>query len=340
MEMKILGGKTGVYPGMAGGSSNDGFGHKREAGRIVGRKGEAHCYHVVTRTFSAGILFSDTECQALIDLLHSMSRFTGVEVLTYCVMPDHLHLLVRVPDRDEWLSTRLGDDAEKGLLKHLSTFYSKAFIDSLKDQLQLDHSRNRADLAQKRIQTFIDRLCDLGAFMKEFKTRFTKWFNNRHKRRGTVWLERYKSVLVEDQTRASGEPTALTLIGLYINLNPVRAKMTDDPAAYPWCGYAAALVGAGMERKGLLQLSGLRSWVKAEAMLRACLAGNQEGSARWAWRELLLGRVRYFTDGAVLGSRDFVKTYRSRDENDQRRVPKIRGLDKAATIYCMRDLRL
>ena len=131
----------------------------------------------------------------------------------------------------------------------------------------------------------------------------------------------------------------MTLIGLYINLNPVWAKMTDEPAAFPWCGYAAALAGAGMERKGLLQLSGLRSWLKAEAMLRACLIRNQKETDRWAWRELLLGRVRYFTDGAVLGSHDFVKAYRSRDENDQRRVPKIRGLDKAATIYFMRDLR-
>jgi hypothetical protein len=38
---------------------------------------------------------------------------------------------------------------------------------------------------------------DVSAFMKLLKQRFTQWFNRRRGRKGTLWEERFKSVLVE-----------------------------------------------------------------------------------------------------------------------------------------------
>ena len=63
--------------------------------------------------------------------------------------------------------------------------------------------------------------------MKELKERFSRWFNKRHGRRGMLWQDRYRSVLVED-----GD--ALRTMAAYIDLNPVRAGLIDDPKDYRW----------------------------------------------------------------------------------------------------------
>ena len=44
---------------------------------------------------------------------------------------------------------------------------------------------------------FTKRAVDLSRFMQEFKHKFSTWFNHRHGRRGTLWEERFKSVLTE-----------------------------------------------------------------------------------------------------------------------------------------------
>ena len=46
-------------------------------------------------------------------------------------------------------------------------------------------------------ERFTYRMHDLSEFMKTLLQRFTRWFNRTHKRSGTLWEERYKSVIVE-----------------------------------------------------------------------------------------------------------------------------------------------
>ena len=59
---------------------------------------------------------------------------------------------------------------------------------------------------------------DLSFFMKQLKGCFAQQYNRRHKRHGTLWSERFKSVLLEGGT-------AVTAIAAYIDLNPVRAGL-------------------------------------------------------------------------------------------------------------------
>src|SRR5690606_30232061 len=99
------------------------------------------------------------------------------------------------------------------------------------------------------------RFCDLSAFVKELKERFSRWFNKHHERRGTLWMERFKSVLVED-----GD--ALRTMALYIDLNPVRAGLVEDPKDYRWTGYGEASGGSKRARRGLCKVmeAPLDSW--------------------------------------------------------------------------------
>ena len=56
------------------------------------------CYNVMSRVVGGDLLFGDVEKEAFRKLMRRMERFSGVEVLTYAVMGNHLHLLARVPE--------------------------------------------------------------------------------------------------------------------------------------------------------------------------------------------------------------------------------------------------
>jgi hypothetical protein len=55
---------------------------------------------------------------------------------------------------------------------------------------------------------------------------------------------------------------AARIVSAYIDLNPVRAGMVEDPAEYAWCGYARALVGEKESAKGLLRVWGKQRGLK------------------------------------------------------------------------------
>jgi hypothetical protein len=70
-------------------------------------------------------------------------------------------------------------------------------------------------------------------------------YNGRHGRTGTLWEDRFKSVLVENSESAKAAVAA------YIDLNPVRAKIAADPKDYRWSGYGEACGGGKQARAGL-----------------------------------------------------------------------------------------
>lgn len=67
----------------------------------------------------------------------------------------------------------------------------------------------------------------VSRLMQTFGRNYACLFNSRHCRTGTLWEGRYKSCLVDS------EHYVLTCYR-YIELNPVRAWMTDNPWEYPW----------------------------------------------------------------------------------------------------------
>jgi putative transposase len=76
-----------------------------------------------------------------------------------------------------------------------------------------------------------------GLFMKRLGQRYTQYFNGRYKRSGTLWEGRYKSSLIETQRY-------LLICYRYIELNPVRAQLTEQPGQYQWSSYQHNALGA------------------------------------------------------------------------------------------------
>jgi putative transposase len=66
--------------------------------------------------------------------------------------------------------------------------------------------------------------------------RYVQYINKTYRRTGTLWDSRYKSPLIQAETY-------LLSCQRYIELNPVRAAMVDDPAHYRWTSYRANGLG-------------------------------------------------------------------------------------------------
>jgi putative transposase len=67
--------------------------------------------------------------------------------------------------------------------------------------------------------------------MRDLRRRYVPYFNRRHDRTGTLWEGRFRSCLVESASY-------VLACYRYIELNPVRAWMVNDPMEYLWSSYA------------------------------------------------------------------------------------------------------
>jgi putative transposase len=73
---------------------------------------------------------------------------------------------------------------------------------------------------------------NVGTGMHRLLHRHARRFNHRHGRRGHLFEERYGSSLLRSEEH-------LLSAARYIALNPVRAGLCDDPAAWPWSSHRA-----------------------------------------------------------------------------------------------------
>ncbi|WP_395742420.1 transposase [Prosthecobacter sp.] len=361
LEEQLVGvnAKTGLYPGAR---SWSGGRH-----RILGKGPlESYCYHVMSRTCGGEVHFDEVEKEALRRVIWRMAEFSGIKVVTYCLMRNHFHLLAEVPHRQTWLQRFEGPQGEAKLFEHLQILYSRAYLGLLSDELSDLRARGLQALAGQRIEAIKKRFCDLSLFVKEIKERFSRWYNKRHERRGTLWMDRFKSVLVEGK----GEP--LRTMAAYIDLNPVRAGLVKDPKDYRWSGYAEALSGSRRAQRGLCKALGkpVDSWRSADAAeAYRCLLQDEGREIKDAQNEnvmrrgitaeaaravlaakgklspaeLVRLRVRYFTDGLVLGSKAFVEEVfqTHRDDFGPRRKHGARRIPQTdSDFYTLRQLRL
>jgi REP element-mobilizing transposase RayT len=366
-------------------------------------------YHAVGRVVGRVFLLGEEEREHFRMLMRMCEKFTGCRVLTYCLMSNHFHILLEVTPVPE------GGISDGVLFERLGVFYGEAQVAEIvremeeaakerergefelapvdeagvpltrEEEVAMSRREAAARVAEIRLR-YTRRMHDLSWFMKSLLERFTKWFNGRHKRSGTLWEDRFKSVIVE-----SG--TAARTIAAYIDLNPVRAGMVSDPADYRWSSYGEA-VGGGAKGNGKKAREGI---------VRACMSHKGIGFDAEKWKDvsriyrramgmalgrknsnfkfqnssksktsitkntaemlesednetvlpdlgmagMLMKRVRYFTDGAVIGSKEFVNEAfaGARERFTERRkdgARRMRGSGAAAkgVLWSMRDLRV
>jgi REP element-mobilizing transposase RayT len=267
----------------------------------------------MSRVIQRQMLIGDEEKERFRVLMRRLEEFCGVRILTYAILTNHFHIVLDVPVRKPI--------SDRELIRRVRLIYSKPFTLELKHRLVEYRATGEIERAEALKAQFTYRMCDVSEFMKTLKQRFTQWYNRKNGRKGTLWEERFKSVLLEGRTNA------LRTIAGYVDLNPVRAGLADDPKDYRFCGYAEAVAGVAAARVGLgvvmAEVVPDGSWKRVSRAYRQTLfqrgvtTGGRKGIASSIVQEVLAGRrelsptdallcrVRYFSDGVVLGSRDF-----------------------------------
>jgi len=164
--------------------------------------GEATVYHVMSRTALDGFPLGDVEKDFLLDLLRRYSKLYLAEILGFCLMGNHFHILMKMFPEHKFTN--------EDIKKRYAAFYGDKRL-----------------LADGQIPVLREKLSNLSEFVREIKVGFARYYNKRHRRRGYFWGDRFKSVIVEN-----GE----TLINClaYIDLNPLRAGLVERPEKYRW----------------------------------------------------------------------------------------------------------
>ena len=305
-------------------------------------------YHVISRIVDRRMILNDREKERFRKLMHSAAVFSGVQVLTYAVLDNHFHILLHVP-----AAAPLSDEQ---FVSRLGALYRPNRVAKLAEQLAELRSRGQAAEAERLKGPYLARMHDLSGYMKTLKQRFSQSYNRRHGRKGTLWEERFKSILIE------GEQGALSAVAAYIDLNAVRAGIVGEAGLYRYCGYAEALGGSRQARAGLSRimcsLGTDGGWQVAHAGYRKLLymtgdtarQGTEEGvegcgfsapqveqvlkdGGRLTLQQALYCRVRYFSDGLILGSRGYVDEVfsRFRDRFGAKRTSGARPIRELAT---------
>ena len=352
-------------------------------------------YHCVSRVVDRRFALLQNDKEKFRSFMRMYEKFTGCRVLTYCLMCNHVHLLLEVtPPPVDGLT-------DEELLARVRAVASPGEVALLRKELKEAREKLASGLVneafvEKIHARYTYRMHDLSQFMKTLMQRFTQWYNGTHKRSGTLWEQRFKSVIVEDGLAAR-------TMAAYIDLNPVRAGMVSDPAEYRWSGYGEA-VGGGAKGNGKRAREGIiRAWMAHKGWPGNAKywngGGKRHGNIHVDYRAMLLfegverfkevsdertgelrlklerkgmprdeveaelkrleagrgvavskrlrWRIRYLSDGAVIGQRSFVdEVFRQcRERFGERRrdgARRMRGdaaeLTKTSGLWSMRDL--
>ena len=278
--------------------------------RLKFRDPKSGYYHVTSRTVLKSFLVDEVGKEYLLKLLKKLSQVYFVRVVTFAIMSNHFHLIVQMVPAEEISEEELKRRFElyynEGKLKRNHRPYQKLYEDELRK-----------------------RWSDLSCFVQDLKQRFSRWYNRRQDGHGHVWSERFKSVLVQGER-------ALLACMVYLELNSVRAGMVKHPEDYRFCGLSHMLTG-GRAAKWLDleileqvlasvqsasdQVTSTASSLKRylEIIYKAGLVDRQgkaslseseverafdtdfEGAEILSFRR----RIRYFTEGVMLGSQSF-----------------------------------
>lgn len=340
------------------------------AAALAALEGKPAIYHCVSRVVDGGFVLKREEKEQFVRLMRRYEAFSQVQVLTYCVMSNHYHILVEVPAGPDDGGASWSDER---LLAHLGLIYDEGTQAQLRWELEHYRAQGNTEAAEAFRAKYFARMWDLSEYMKIVNQTFTQWFNRKHGRRGVLWEERFKSELVE-----SGH--AARRVAAYIDLNPVRARIVKDPKDYRWSGYGEAVAGRERARTGLRlvlfeELSTrtceeragkeVATWAQVMRNYRVVLFEEGEESVRdevkkragiarsrvkkilarggeLSEAELMWCRTRYFVDGLVIGSEAFVnQVYTlSRGYFGKKRSSGARRMRQVASSLCtMRDLR-
>ncbi len=175
-------------------------------------------HHLTSRIAHRVYFLEEEERNEFMEMMIRSAKFVGIELLGWCIMGNHFHILAYLPEPKE-----LSDEEIKARYQMIGSANELATIKSLRAQMH-----------------------DIGSFMKRLKQWFTVVYNHRHKHVGTLWEAKYGDRVIG---KLESEKTRDCLA--YIHLNPIRAAITDDFFGYSWSSLNAVRRGDEIAMNGM-----------------------------------------------------------------------------------------
>lgn len=175
-------------------------------------------YHCISRCVRHAFLCGqgyEHRKQWIEQRLQRLSHSFAVSICGFAVMDNHLHVLVRL-DPDEVS----GWSDEQVVRRWLAVYPPRTM--KLDDPQVVDAAVRELAADEAKVQTYRQRLANLGWFMKALKEPLARLANKEDQCSGTFWASRYKSIAILDEE-------ALLATCAYIDLNPVAAGVAATP---------------------------------------------------------------------------------------------------------------
>ena len=122
-------------------------------------KNEELVYHVISRTALSGYALADQDKSLLLRLITQLSQVYFFDVLAFCIMGNHFHLMVR--------NSKEQNFTDEEILNRLFNYYPKFRKDP-------DHWR---PFFQSQIPLWRKKLANISEFIKDLKQRFSRVYN-------------------------------------------------------------------------------------------------------------------------------------------------------------------
>lgn len=196
-------------------------------------------HHITSRIAHRVYLLEAGERNDLLAIIRKAAEFSGVNLIGWCIMTNHFHLLVHLPPKAE-----LG---EEEILRRYAVLKGDGAAKTMAETLAMWRATGETGehLAEEWLERQRRRMYDVGEFMKIVKQWFTQDYNNRTSHKGTLWESAYHDRAVKFAVSDMARCLA------YIHLNPVRAAQSDTFDGYAWSSYAAFKRGDSLARAGM-----------------------------------------------------------------------------------------
>jgi len=151
--------------------------------------------------------------------MEALASVYGIDVLSYAVMSNHLHLILRTrPDViDGWSDQEVA-------IRWLKVFPGRRMEEHLAEPTE--HEVKTLAANAERIVEIRGRLSDISWFMRSLSEPIARMANRQDECTGRFWEGRFKAQRIVDEA-------GLLACAMYVDLNPVRAAIAESPDASP-----------------------------------------------------------------------------------------------------------
>ena len=240
------------------------------------------CYYISNQLKSegwAGWSLNSDDLDFAVNLLKNLQKLYLVDVISYCLLPDSIHIAAQIPQNNYSLSY---------IVKRYNAYY-----DGRKKALEPNEVKRHRDVKRN--------LLNISEFMRAFQQRLSQYLSRKYKQYGEKWRDRFSSVLIENSV-------SLWDCVKYIEQLPVVRKLCESSDAYEFSSWGEFCL-RGVKDCINNFVTYLRKARKESFLSLSALIGEFKTELKKPVEDI---PVRQWARGLICGSRKFIEAFKKR----------------------------